>query len=166
MRKANRTALLKASSAFVLAFCMVLTCGMAMGQGGAGEDEFLLEEITVTAEFREKQLQDTPLSITAVNAETLEMRNQLSLEQISIQAPNVSLKPGNSAYGSSLVAYVRGIGQTDFAPSVEAGVGIYVDEVYYSTITGNVLDLLDLERVEILRGPRGLWPDEMPSAAR
>ncbi len=57
--------------------------------------------------------------------------------------------------GSSLVAFIRGIGQTDFNPAVEPGVGIYVDDVYYSTITGNILDLLDLERVEILRGPQG-----------
>jgi len=54
-----------------------------------------------------------------------------------------------------MVAYIRGIGQTDFNPSVEPGVGVYVDDVYYGTITGNLLDLLDLERVEVLRGPQG-----------
>ena len=60
-----------------------------------------------------------------------------------------------SSSGSAMVAYIRGIGQTDFNPSVEPGVAIYVDDVYYSTIAGNLLDLLDLDRVEVLRGPQG-----------
>jgi iron complex outermembrane recepter protein len=68
---------------------------------------------------------------------------------------DVSLRPAGSSSGSALVAFIRGIGQTDFNPSVEPGVGIYVDDVYYSTITGNLLDLLDLDRVEVLRGPQG-----------
>jgi len=114
-----------------------------------------LEEIIVTAEFREANVQDTPLSITAINANMLESRNQTNLAQITAQTPNVSLRPAGSAFGNALVAFIRGIGQTDFNPSVEPGVGIYVDDVYYSTITGNVLDLLDLDRVEVLRGPQG-----------
>ncbi|MBF8269998.1 MAG: cirA 4, partial [Gammaproteobacteria bacterium] len=114
-----------------------------------------LEEIIVTAEFREANVQDTPLAITAVNAEMLEARSQTNLAQITAQAPNVSLRPAGSSFGSAMVAFIRGIGQTDFNPSVEPGVGIYVDDVYYSTITGNLLDLMDLERVEVLRGPQG-----------
>lgn len=114
-----------------------------------------LEEIIVTAEFREANVQDTPLAVTAVSADMLESRSQTNLVQITAQAPNVSLRPAGSSFGSSLVAFIRGIGQTDFNPSVEPGVGIYVDDVYYSTITGNLIDLLDLERVEVLRGPQG-----------
>ena len=119
------------------------------------QESSVLEEIIVTAEFREANVQDTPLAITAVNAEMLEARSQTNLAQVAAQMPNVSLRPAGSAFGNSLVAFIRGIGQTDFNPSVEPGVGIYVDDVYYSTITGNVLDLLDLERVEVLRGPQG-----------
>ena len=100
-------------------------------------------------------MQDTPIAITAVNADMLEARSQTNLAQITAQTPNVSLRPAGSSFGNALVAYIRGIGQTDFNPSVEPGVGIYVDDVYYSTITGNVLDLLDLDRVEVLRGPQG-----------
>jgi iron complex outermembrane receptor protein len=114
-----------------------------------------LDEIIVTTEFREANVQDTPIAITAVNAAMLEARSQTNLAQITAQAPNVSLRPAGSSFGNALVAYIRGIGQTDFNPSVEPGVGIYVDDVYYSTITGNVLDLLDLDRVEVLRGPQG-----------
>jgi iron complex outermembrane receptor protein len=114
-----------------------------------------IEEIIVTSEFRAASVQDTPIAITAVNAEMLEARSQTNLFQITAQAPNVSLRPANSSSGSALVAYIRGIGQTDFNPSVEPGIGVYVDDVYYSTITGNLLDLLDLDRVEVLRGPQG-----------
>jgi iron complex outermembrane receptor protein len=121
----------------------------------AWSQEGNLEEIIVTAEFRAANVQDTPIAITAVNADMLEARSQTNLAQIAAQTPNVSLRAAGSSFGSSLVAFIRGIGQTDFNPSVEPGVGIYVDDVYYSTITGNLLDLLDLDRVEVLRGPQG-----------
>src|SRR5512134_3645973 len=127
----------------------------AAGTQVAWSQEGALEEIIVTAEFREANVQDTPIAITAVNAEMLDARSQTNLSQIAAQTPNVSLRPAGSSFGSSLVAFIRGIGQTDFNPSVEPGVGIYVDDVYYSTITGNLLDLLDLDRVEVLRGPQG-----------
>ncbi len=153
MSKLNRKVPYSVVLTLLLALVMSLACGTAMAQDD--DDEFLLEEIVVTAEFREKAIQDTPLAITAVNAETMEARSQFRLEEIALQAPNVSLRPGNATYGASMTAYIRGVGQVDFNPSVEAGVGIYVDDVYYATITGNLLDLLDLERVEILRGPQG-----------
>ncbi len=112
-------------------------------------------EIVVTAQFREQKLQDTPLSITAVDAALLESRNQTDLGQIAAQAPNVTLNAMGGAYGSSLGASIRGIGQFDFNPAYEPGVGMYIDDVYYATLTGGIFDLLDLERVEVLRGPQG-----------
>jgi iron complex outermembrane receptor protein len=112
-------------------------------------------EVVVTAQFREQNLQKTPLAITAVNSQMLENRNQTSLAQVTAQAPNVTLAPNGAAFGSSMVAFIRGIGQTDFNLALEPGVGIYVDDVYYPTLTGSLLDLLDLDRVEILRGPQG-----------
>ena len=112
-------------------------------------------EVVVTAQFRQQNLQKTPLAITAVNAQMLEARNQTSLSDVTAQAPNVTLAPNGAAFGSSMVAFIRGIGQTDFNLALEPGVGIYVDDVYYPTLTGSLLDLLDLDRVEILRGPQG-----------
>jgi iron complex outermembrane receptor protein len=154
MKIPNRSTLFAGVLTFLLALSMAMVCGTAMGQE-AEPEEFLLEDIVVTSEFREKPLQETPLSITAINANMLEERNQFSLDQISMSIPNVTLRPAAASSGSALIAYIRGIGQTDFNPSVEAGVGIYVDDVYYSTITGNIIDLLDIERVEVLRGPQG-----------
>ena len=112
-------------------------------------------EIVVTAQFREQSLQDTPLSITAVDSQMLEARSQSSLEAIAGQVPNISLNANNTAFGSSMIAYIRGVGQDDFNPAIEPGVGIYVDDVYYASLTGTLMDLLDLERIEVLRGPQG-----------
>jgi len=114
-----------------------------------------VEEIVVTAQFRSQNLQDTPLAITAVSGAMLEARSQTNIQDVANQAPSVTLKPQGAAYGPSLGASIRGIGQYDFNPALEPGVGVYVDDVYYSTLTGSVFDLLDLDRVEILRGPQG-----------
>ena len=112
-------------------------------------------EVVVTAQFRRQNVQQTPIAITAVNAQMLENRGETNIAQVANQAPNVSLKPQGAAFGPSLGASIRGIGQYDFDPALEPGVGLYVDDVYYPTLTGSILDLLDLDRVEILRGPQG-----------
>lgn len=114
-----------------------------------------LEEVVVTAQFREQGLQETPIAITAMSAEIMESRSQTSIQEVANQAPSVTLKPQGAAYGPSLGANIRGVGQFDFNPALEPGVGFYVDDVYYATLTGSILDLLDLERVELLRGPQG-----------
>ncbi len=121
----------------------------------AAEDELELEEVVVTAQFREQNVQDTPLAITAISAEMLENRSQTSVTDITNQAPSVTLKQQGPAWGPSIAAYIRGIGTDDFNPAQEPGVGLYVDDVYIATLTGSMLDLLDLDRVEILRGPQG-----------
>jgi len=118
-------------------------------------DENALEEIVVTAQFREQNLQDTPIAITAVTGEMMELRNQTSIFQVAQQAPNVMLSPQGQSNGSGLLAFIRGVGQTDFNYALEPGVGMYIDDVYYATVTGSNFDLMDLERVEVLRGPQG-----------
>ncbi|MET0292084.1 MAG: TonB-dependent receptor [Steroidobacteraceae bacterium] len=114
-----------------------------------------LEEVVVTAQFREQNVQDTPLAITAISAGMLESRSQNNISEMTSQAPNVTLKQSSAMYGPAITASIRGVGQGDFNPAVEPGVGIYVDDVYFATMTGSMLDLLDLERVEVLRGPQG-----------
>jgi iron complex outermembrane receptor protein len=127
--------------------------GTALAQEADGQD--VLQEVTVTAQFREQSVQDTPLSITALSGDMLESRSQTNLSEVANQAPNVTLKPQGAAFGPSLGASIRGVGQFDFNPALEPGVGLYVDDVYFATLTGSILDLLDLDRVEILRGPQG-----------
>ncbi|MFZ4499866.1 MAG: TonB-dependent receptor, partial [Burkholderiales bacterium] len=113
------------------------------------------QEIVVTAQFRAQKLQDTPLAITAVNAAVLEARGQTDISQIAAQAPNVTLRNQPQSGGIGLIAFIRGIGQTDFNYALEPGVGIYVDDVYIPTLSSSLLDLMDLERVEVLRDPQG-----------
>ncbi len=112
-------------------------------------------EIVVTAEFRETNVQDTPLAITAVSSEMLEARGQTDISQVARQAPNVTLAAQGQEYGSGLIAYIRGIGQNDPNFALEPGVGVYIDDVYLPTLTGSLLDLMDVDRIEVLRGPQG-----------
>jgi iron complex outermembrane receptor protein len=128
----------------------------AQAESAAAEDDGTTEEIVVTAQFREQRLQDTPIAITAVNSETLEARGQTTINQIAAQAPNVSLTPQPQNGGTGLIAYIRGVGQTDFNYALDPGVGIYIDDVFIPTLSSSLIDLMDLERVEILRGPQGV----------
>ena len=109
----------------------------------------------VTAQFRRQNLQDVPVAITAVNAEMMEQRGQRTLHEIGDQAPNVTLVETGGAFGPGMTATIRGIGQADFDPAFAPGVGVYIDDVYYTSLTGSNFNLLDLDRVEILRGPQG-----------
>ncbi|RKF21848.1 TonB-dependent receptor [Altericroceibacterium spongiae] len=114
-----------------------------------------LREIVVTAQFREQNLQDTPIAITAVDDALLEARSQTNLSEVTNQAPSVTLRPQTASFGPSISASIRGMGQYDFNPLVEPGVGLYIDDVYYPRLTGANFELLDVQRVEILRGPQG-----------
>jgi iron complex outermembrane receptor protein len=135
-----------------------LGCALMAGASGiasSAEDIEELAEVVVTAQFREQNVQDTPLAITAVSAEMLEARSQTNITEITNQAPSVTLKPQSAMFGPAIAAYIRGIGAADFNPALEPGVGIYIDDVYFATLTGGIMDLLDLDRVEVLRGPQG-----------
>lgn len=115
----------------------------------------VLEEIVVTAQFRETGLQQTPIAITAITGDMLEARSQTNLSEIGAQAPNVTLTPSGQSDGSAMIAFIRGVGQVDFNYALEPGVGIYVDDIYYPNLTGSMVELIDIDRVEILRGPQG-----------
>lgn len=158
IRTTSHVRLLAAGSLAALSLGMAMPAFAQQAQAQTQADENTsgsAREIVVTAQFREQRLQDTPLSITAVDAQLLASRNQTDIAQIAQQAPNVQLNAMGGAYGSSLGAAIRGVGQFDFNPAYEPGVGLYVDDVYYATLTGSIFDLLDLERVEVLRGPQG-----------
>ncbi|NOW45323.1 iron complex outermembrane receptor protein [Novosphingobium sp. SG751A] len=112
-------------------------------------------EIVVTAQFRSQRLQDTPLAITAMDSSDIQQRNLGSVLDVAGFAPNVNIRPGGSAFGPAAQVYIRGIGQYDSSFAFEPGVGMYVDDVFHGTMLGSIFDLLDLDRVEILRGPQG-----------
>src|SRR5260221_3967670 len=115
-----------------------------------------LEEIVVTAQFRQEKLQEVPIAITALSADAMNARNMTTLLDVANVAPNVTMFEDTAALGKTNAAFIRGIGQGDFNLAAgEPGVGIYIDDVYFATTLGSVFDLFDLDRVEILRGPQG-----------
>jgi iron complex outermembrane receptor protein len=123
----------------------------------ASDNQWLMEEITVTARKREEGLQDAPLSVSAFTAEDLEYRGVTNISEIAAFTPNLVFQNNPSFGGASNAAaiYIRGIGQKEFLPTTEPGVGLYVDGVYIARSVGAILDLIDIERVEVLRGPQG-----------
>ena len=140
---------------------VLVTAVPALAQEAQAEDDQQAasfdEVITVTARKREESLQDTPISITAFSDKALEARGIQSTEGLAQLTPNLTLQnnPSFSGASNSASIYIRGVGQQDFVPTVEPGVGVYVDGVYVARSVGAILDLVDFERVEVLRGPQG-----------
>lgn len=141
-----------AATGLISACVLVTLLAAAPTTVGAQEP---LEEIVVTARFREENLQQTPLAITAVTGDMLESRSASSTLDLDAFVPNAVIVPLGAGWGSTAAAFVRGIGLGDNSLSFEPGVPIYIDDVYHGRPQGAVLDLLDVERVEILRGPQG-----------
>ncbi len=117
----------------------------------------MLEEVIVTARKREEGLQDAPIAISAFTGDSLAYRGATKLDDIAKFVPSLTLEnhPGFGGASSSAAIYIRGVGQKEFVPTSEPGVGLYVDGVYIARSVGAILDLIDVERVEILRGPQG-----------
>jgi iron complex outermembrane recepter protein len=138
-------------SPLALAIATALTGAFAASaQQGGG-----LEEIVVTARYREENIQTTPISISAFSGEELELRSIENVEDIGLVIPNAYFRRNASNFGPNNTIGLRGLNQVDFSYAFEPTVGIYIDDVYHSTITGSDMDLVDLERVEVLRGPQG-----------
>ena len=111
-------------------------------------------EIVVTARRREERLLDVPSAVTAISGETLERQGAIDVTDISNITPNVTFENSRGT-NSTLTAFIRGVGQQDPVPGFEGGVGIYLDDVYLNRPQAAVLDIYDVERVEVLRGPQG-----------
>ncbi|MGY6533444.1 TonB-dependent receptor [Glycocaulis sp.] len=110
--------------------------------------------ITVTARRREESLQDVPVSVTAYSGAQLEQIGAQDITIIAQTTPNVTLEVSRGT-NTTLTAFIRGIGQQDPVAGFEAGVGLYVDDVYLNRPQAAVLDIFDVERIEVLRGPQG-----------
>lgn len=144
-------------SIFALTIALAAQAGAQPVSVDTGSDAIEVSEIVVTAQKRSESIQDVPISITAVSGATLRERAISDVSQLSNSAPNVSLDAGTPFSGSSsiLAAYIRGIGANDFAINLDPGVGVYLDGVYLARTVGANLDLPDVERIEILKGPQG-----------
>jgi iron complex outermembrane receptor protein len=112
------------------------------------------EEIVVTARRVEESQQRVPASVSAFSEKTLERLGAKDVTDIQGAVPNLNLVQGRGSSDSTNI-FIRGIGQPDALQTFDPAVGVYVDDVYFSRIRGTQLDLLDIERVEVLRGPQG-----------
>jgi iron complex outermembrane receptor protein len=111
--------------------------------------------VTVTARRFAESLQEAPVAVSAFSEDTLEARSITNLEDIGRYVPNMQFAPNGIAGGSSGQPFIRGVGQFDFMITTDPGVAIYLDGVYLARSLGNLLDLVDVERIEVLRGPQG-----------
>ncbi len=121
----------------------------------AADAASVLGEIVVTARKREESLQLVPVSVTAISAANLEAKSLTTLRDVGQFTPNFSFSSHGQGGSSAGLIYIRGIGQSDPHLTNEPGVGIYLDGVYFGRMQGLDLDMMDLERIEILRGPQG-----------
>jgi iron complex outermembrane receptor protein len=149
-----------------LAFALTLALAALPGanlhaqSAEAGESEIDKSEaaqlgtITVTARKREETLQDVPIAVTAFSAQKLDDFNVEDLSDLDAQVPNLTVYAARGS-SSTITAYIRGVGQADPLWGVDPGVGIYLDDVYIARPQGALLDIFDVERIEVLRGPQG-----------
>ncbi len=113
-----------------------------------------LEAVTVTARRRGEALEKVPVAVSAFTNEDLKDLQANNIDGLQGAVPGMNIVQGRGS-SSSVNVFIRGIGQPDALQTFDPGVGMYVDDVYYSRIQGALFSLFDIERVEVLRGPQG-----------
>ncbi len=118
------------------------------------KSETMLDKVTVSARRREETLQEVPVAVTAFTPETIDKLNIQDLSDLDEQVPNLTIYAARGS-NSTITAYIRGVGQSDPLWGVDPGVGLYLNDVYIARPQGALLDVFDVERIEVLRGPQG-----------
>lgn len=138
----------------VSAAVLMLAAGLAApGHAQTSQDQpASLDDVIVTAQRREQSLQDVPIAVTAFNAETLERTGAQGIQDVAAKAPGVTLTQFNIGEPQ---LYIRGVGTTSDSAASDPSIGISIDEVSIGRSGASSLAFLDIERVEILRGPQG-----------
>jgi len=113
-----------------------------------------LTEVTVSARRREESLEKVPVAVSAFSEEDMKDLQATSIDGLQGAVPNMNIVQGRGS-SSSVNIFIRGIGQPDALQTFDPGVGMYVDDVYYSRIQGALISLFDVDHVEVLRGPQG-----------
>jgi len=127
-----------------------------LAQDAQSEAVFALDEIIVTARRKSENLQSAPVTVSAFNQDSLENLGVTNNIDIGRFTSNVVFDSTSSFAGvDTFQAFIRGVGQTDFALNTDPGVGLYIDGVYIARAPGAVTELLDIERIEVLKGPQG-----------
>ncbi len=138
---------------------LALAMGLAYPAAAQTAPETAVEQansgdIIVSARRRDESLLEVPIAVSTFSGETLEAQGAPDITALQRQTPNLTLQVARGS-NSTLIAFIRGVGQQDPLWGFEPGVGLYVDDVYVARPQGAVLDIFDVERIEILRGPQG-----------
>jgi iron complex outermembrane receptor protein len=134
--------------------CSTIAGVASAQQAPVADNSASVEEVVVTARRREENLKDVPVAVSAFSAEKLERSGGTDITVLSQTTPNITVQTARGS-NSTLISYIRGVGQQDPLWGYEPGVGLYVDDVYIYRPQGAVLDIFDIERIEVLRGPQG-----------
>jgi len=113
-----------------------------------------IDDVVVTARRREETLKDVPVAVSAFSSEQLEQKGAADITELTRSAPSLTLQAARGS-NSTLISFIRGVGQQDPLWGFEPGVGLYMDDVYIARPQAAVLDIFDIQRIEILRGPQG-----------
>ena len=128
--------------------------GQALAQVSAEAENVGLEDIVVTAQKREQSLQDVPIAVTAITQASIESNRIVTVADLSGIAPNVTVRP--AAGGTGIASFtVRGVNSYGVAPGSDKQVSLNLDGVYISSARGSIFDIVDIQRIEVLRGPQG-----------
>lgn len=126
----------------------------ASAQDSAANDAFEIEEVIVTAQRRAESLQSVPVAVSAFSAADIETKQIRGVLDLQRQVPNVVITNGTGTANSARI-FFRGIGEDESRGAIDPAVGIYVDGIYLGRTVGSLLDVVDVERIEVLRGPQG-----------
>lgn len=137
-----------------LSALLCLSAAAPIGFAQTASAQSAPDEIIVTAQRREQSIQDVPIAVTAISGDMLEKTGAVDITSIQRMTPNATIEVARGS-SSTLIAFIRGVGQQDPLWGFEPGIGIYVDDVYLARPQGAVMDIFDVERVEVLRGPQG-----------
>ncbi len=118
------------------------------------EDAQRLDNVVVTARRREESIFDVPISVSAFAESDLVEKQATAIDGLQGAVPNLNIVQGRGS-ANSVNVFIRGIGQPDALQTFDPGVGMYVDDIYYSRINGALFSLFDVQQVEVLRGPQG-----------
>ena len=151
---------MKINSLFGLAATLVCAlAGAAESVDESSTPEAALENIIVTARRIEENAQNIPVAISTFNAAELRQRGVSDIADLSGKTPSLTVDYSAPISGASNAAaiYLRGIGQSDFLLTNDPAVGVYLDDIYIARSVGAILSLTEVERVEVLRGPQGVF---------
>jgi len=151
MERIKRLSKLSLATCFAAGFC-TLTSTVALAQE---DEELVLEEVTVTARKRVENLQDVGLSVSALSKTDLAIRFDVDLQTLQNASPNLVVDDIQQGPGSPAAISIRGVGTTDVEKNFDPTVGVVLDGVFIGVNSGMMLKAIDLQSVEVLRGPQG-----------